>query len=43
MIGKLLLTCRPSFEELFHVFSDNPEYVNLRELLLLQDLQQLGM
>ncbi len=43
MIHKLLLTYRPSFEELFHVFSDNPEYVNLRELLLLQDLQQLGM
>jgi hypothetical protein len=28
---------------LFSVFSDNPEYMNLRELLLTQDLQQLGM
>jgi hypothetical protein len=34
---------RPGFDELFSVFSDNPEYMNLRELLLTQDLQQLGM
>jgi len=34
---------RPGFDELFKVFSDNPEYMNLTELLLTQDLQQLGM
>ncbi len=34
---------RPNFAELFQVFSENPEYENLKELLLTQDLQQLGM
>ena len=34
---------RPSFEELFKYFSDNPEYLNLTELLKTQDFQQLGM
>jgi tyrosine-protein kinase len=34
---------RPDFAELFSVFSDNPTYQNLTELLLTQDLQQLGM
>ena len=34
---------RPTFEELFSIFSDNPEYLNLTELLKTQDLQQLGM
>jgi hypothetical protein len=34
---------RPKFSELFKIFSDNPEYSNLKELLLTQDLQKLGM
>ena len=34
---------RPSFETLFKYFSDNPEYLNLTELLKTQDFQQLGM
>ena len=34
---------RPSFEYLFKYFSDNPEYLNLTELLKTQDLQELGM
>jgi len=34
---------RPSFDDLFKYFSDNPEYLNLTELLKTQDLQQLGM
>jgi hypothetical protein len=34
---------RPSFEELFHVFCENPEYENLKELLKTQDFTQLGM
>ena len=34
---------RPSFEDLFKYFSDNPEYLNLTELLKTQDFQQLGM
>jgi len=34
---------RPGFDELFSVFSDNPEYTNLTELLQTQDLQELGM
>ena len=34
---------RPTFEELFSIFSDNPEYLNLTELLKTQDFQQLGM
>ena len=34
---------RPKFSELFKIFSDNPEYSNLRDLLLTQDLQKLGM
>jgi len=34
---------RPGFDELFSLFSDNPEYTNITELLKTQDLQQLGM
>ena len=34
---------RPTFEELFSIFSDNPEYLNLTELLKTQDFHQLGM
>jgi len=34
---------RPNFDDLFKIFSDNPEYMNLTELLKIQDLQQLGM
>ena len=34
---------RPSFQELFTLFSDNPQYQNLTELLKTQDFQQLGM
>ena len=30
------LYARPGFDELFKVFSDNPEYMNLTELLLTQ-------
>eukprot|EP00092_Neocalanus_flemingeri_P028200 GFUD01030624.1.p1 GENE.GFUD01030624.1~~GFUD01030624.1.p1 ORF type:complete len:807 (+),score=129.29 GFUD01030624.1:58-2478(+) len=36
-------TDRLQFEELFKIFADNPEYMNLTELLKIQDLQQLGM
>ena len=34
---------RPSFSQLFEFFSENPEYLNLKELLKFQDFQQLGM
>ena len=34
---------RPGFDEIFKIFSDNPEYQNLTELLMTQDFQQLGM
>ena len=34
---------RPTFADLFTLFSDNPEYQNLTELLKTQDFQQLGM
>jgi len=34
---------RPAFKDLFEIFSNNPEYMNLTELLKIQDLQQLGM
>jgi len=34
---------RPSFQDLFNFFSLNPEYSNIRELLLIQDLEQLGL
>jgi len=49
-VYKIMLQCwaykpadRPDFKELFEIFSNNPEYTNLRELLKTQDLQQLGM
>ena len=32
---------RPKFQELFKFFSENPEYSNLKELLISQDLDQL--
>lgn len=34
---------RPSFGELFTSFSENPKYENMKELLRIQDLEQLGM
>ena len=34
---------RPKFLELFKIFAESPEYVNLKELLRTQDLQELGM
>lgn len=34
---------RPTFQELFKAFAENPEYQNLKELLKSQDLQELGM
>merc|ERR1712013_178671 len=34
---------RPAFKDLFEMFSNSPEYMNLTELLKIQDLQQLGM
>ena len=34
---------RLTFQDLFSLFSDNPEYQNLSELLKTQDFQQLGM
>ncbi len=32
---------RPKFTELFQFFVENPEYSNLRELVLCQDMQEL--
>lgn len=34
---------RPNWMELFQIFSANPEYMNIKELLMIQDFQQLGM
>ncbi len=34
---------RPSFQELFRIFVENPEYENMKELLKNQDLHQLGV
>lgn len=34
---------RPTFEELFKIFVENPEYENITELLKIQDLHQLNM
>ena len=34
---------RPTFQDLFDKFSDNPEYSNLREMLKSQDFEQLGL
>ena len=34
---------RPKFMELFKFFSENPEYSNLKEMLICQDLEQLQM
>ena len=33
---------RPKFYELFNFFVDNPEYANLKELILTQDLEKLS-
>lgn len=32
---------RPRFDELFRIFAENPEYLNVKELLLTQDLEKL--
>ena len=34
---------RPNFNDLFKMFAENPEYDNIKELLRIQDLQELGM
>ena len=36
-------TKRPKFSELFKIFANDPEYLNLKELLMTQDLQKLGL
>ena len=33
---------RPSFKELAEFFSENPEYVNMRELLVYQDVREIA-
>ncbi len=34
---------RPSFQELFKTFVENPEYENIKELLRSQDMRELGL
>ncbi len=34
---------RPTFQELFRIFVENPEYENMKELLKVQDLTQLDV
>lgn len=34
---------RPKFSELYQIFSESPEYANLKELLLTQDMEKLAV